>query len=64
MKNFIATITLTLAFCSIGFEAFAWDYYSTPRFGGGYNFYGDGWSGYSTPRFGGGSNFYFNDWIW
>lgn len=35
-------------------------YYSTPRFGGGYNYYGNGWSAYSTPRFGGGYNYYDN----
>jgi len=36
--------------------------YSTPRFGGGYNYYGnDGTSGYTTPRFDGGYNYYGND---
>ena len=35
--------------------------YTTPRFGGGYNYYGSqGYSGYSTPRFGGGYNYYDN----
>jgi hypothetical protein len=36
--------------------------YTTPRLGGGYNFYrygnGDSSWGYTTPRFGGGYNFY------
>ena len=53
----------------IGSQAFAWSYYSTPRIGGGYNFYGNGISGYSSPRIGGGYNYNFNsspyyNWNW
>jgi hypothetical protein len=59
MKKLIAIIGLALSFASV---SFAQTYgYSTPRFGGGYNYYGsNGYSGYSTPRFGGGYNYYDN----
>ena len=62
MKKIIATIALTVTLCSIGTQAFSGSFYSTPRYGGGYNYYGDNWSGYSTPRYGGGLNFYSWDW--
>ena len=56
MRKLLKIMTLTLVLTSVGSQAFAWSYYSTPRIGGGYNFYGDGLSGYSTPRIGGGFN--------
>ena len=69
MKKILTTITLTLMLIGIGSQAFAWSYYSTPRIGGGYNFYGKGISGYSSPRIGGGYNYNFNsspyyNWNW
>ena len=59
MKKIITTIGLALALASVSL-AQNWGY-TTPRFGGGYNYYdSNGNSGYSTPRFGGGYNYYQN----
>jgi hypothetical protein len=58
-KLFLIT-TAILGFATLA-NAQTWGY-TTPRFGGGYNYYNsDGSSGYSTPRFGGGYNYYNSD---
>ena len=55
MKRIAFPILLLLAVTAIA----ASQDYTTPRYGGGYNYYGSGGaSGYSTPRYGGGYNFY------
>ena len=57
MKNFIKSISVLLITLCIGSSVFASNFWSTPRLGGGYNYYGDV-SGWSTPRLGGGYNYY------
>ena len=52
---------ITLAVITIANTASAEMYWSTPRLGGGYNYYGsEGYSDWSSPRLGGGHNFYLN----
>ena len=52
---------ITLAVITIANTASAEMYWSTPRLGGGYNYYGsDGYSGWSSPRLGGGYKYYDN----
>ena len=59
-------ILLIAAGLLIPWMAFAQSWgYSTPRFGGGYNYYNNnGTWGYSTPRFGGGYNYYNSNGTW
>ena len=62
MRKLILSLTALASLTMASGTALAGGYgYSTPRFGGGYNYYGsDGSSGYTTPRFGGGYNYYSN----
>ena len=49
MKNLIKTISVLIVTLSIGSSAFAYDFWTTPRLGGGWN-YNEDISGWTTPR--------------
>ena len=52
---------ITLAVIAISNTASASSYWSSPRLGAGYNYFGnDGYNGWSSPRLGGGYNYYDN----